>query len=195
MIGQLKRTSDAASEPVTTAEAKAHLGVDLSDDDTLIADFVTAARNQAGDLCSRAWVNETWTLTLDEFPSSLCPIYLWRSPLVSVTSITYLDTNGDSQTWSNSLYRVDTQSEPGRVTPIHGETYPSTYDTTGAVTVTFVCGYGADATNVPEQAKLAIKWLCDHWYRNIRAVDTQPAGPVPQTFEDLLRPLMLLEVV
>lgn len=57
-----------AVEPVTLAEAKLHLRVDIDDDDTLINMLIGAARIAAENICRRAFVTQQWTLYLDAFP-------------------------------------------------------------------------------------------------------------------------------
>jgi len=57
-----------AAEPVTLADAKAHLKVDSTDDDALIASLITAARARAEWHTGRALVTQSWTLWLDAWP-------------------------------------------------------------------------------------------------------------------------------
>lgn len=189
ITGNWKVTSAPASEPVTTAELKSHCRVEVSDDDTLIASYGAAAREwveRTG--IWRSLVTQTITLKLDEFPCSDDPILLPQPPLISVTSITYVDTNGTTQTWSSSEYRVDTYAEPGRVTPAYGYSYPSTRDVTGAVTVVYSAGYGT-ASDVPNSIKTAIKFLAANWYENREPVVLGTIAPqVPWTILALLEP-------
>ncbi len=159
-------------EPLTTAQAKAHLRVDISDDDTLIDAIILAARKRLETDSSLALITQTLEMTLDCFPPGNCPIQLKRPPLQSVTSIKYIDTDGVEQTWSSSLYRVDTASRPSRITPAYDESYPSTREVTGAVTIRFVAGYGDASTNVPEDLIQALKMLIGHFYENREDVIT-----------------------
>ncbi len=57
-----------ATEPVTTAEAKTHLRVDTSDDDTLIGTLITVARRRVENDSRHQLVTATWDYTLDRFP-------------------------------------------------------------------------------------------------------------------------------
>jgi hypothetical protein len=141
----------------------------------------------------RALVTQTWDLALDRFPtlwsanlsgyggervflggggSGLVPIRLPKPPLVSVTSVTYIDPNGVSQIWSPTLYGVDAPSgdyaEPGRLFPVFGEIYPPTRTQPGAVTIRFTAGYGA-APAVPAALKAGMKLLIGNWWVNREA--------------------------
>ena len=99
----------------TKREAKAFAKVDVTDDDSLIDALITAARQLVETEQNRQLMPATYELTLDEFPSSSnCPIELPRPPLQSVSSITYVDTAGATQTWSSDDYQVDTKGIVGR---------------------------------------------------------------------------------
>jgi uncharacterized phiE125 gp8 family phage protein len=156
-------------EPVTLAEAKLHLRVDHGDEDALIESLVTSARTHVEHVTSRAFINQTWRLSLDAFPAE---IRLPRPPLSSVTSLQYLDGNGTLQTLSASSYTVDSDAEPGRVVEAYATTWPSVRNDIRAVRVTYVAGYGATAATVPQPIKQAILLLVGHWYANREAVGT-----------------------
>jgi uncharacterized phiE125 gp8 family phage protein len=160
----LTLSSGPSEEPVTLTEAKTHLRVTEPDDDTYIESLITAARQMAESFTGRALVTQTWVLTLDRFPgSSAVPIEIPLPELQSISSITYNDSNGDSQTWASSNYTVDIKNKPGRVLPIQTASYPTTQGHINDVTVTFVAGYGS-ASSVPETIKQAIKIYIGHLY-------------------------------
>lgn len=186
-----------ALEPVSLADAKLHLRVDVADDDALIDQLIRAAREHAETFTHRALITSTWDLKLDAFP---CDGVIWlpKPPLVSVTSITYVDTAGVSQTWSSALYTVDAPSGPmarhGRVVPVYAEVFPSTRSVVNAVTVRYVAGYGATAALaaplVPASVKAAIKILVATWYGPGRQAVTvgSTTAVIPLTVEALLWP-------
>jgi len=184
----LARVTGPASEAVTLAEAKAHLRVDVPDDDTLIGDLIVAARELSEEYCRRAWITQTWKLVLDEFPTAEGGlIRLERSPVQAISSITYVDPDGATQTLSSSLYQLDAVSEPGRLLPAYGQSWPSTRAVLNAVTVTFTCGHGANAAAVPTFAKLAMRHSIGHWYSNRESVITGTiATALPDVAEALL---------
>src|SRR5262245_20981499 len=87
------------------------------------------------------FITQTFDYSASAFPAT--GLVLPRWPVQSVTSISYVDGNGDPQTIAPEGYEVDPTSKPTVVTPISGTW-------TGAVTVRFVAGYGDDADDVPE---------------------------------------------
>ena len=64
----LTRETAPALEPVTLAEAKAHLRVDISDDDDLITAIIKAAREYCEEYLDRTLVHTQWTMRMDAFP-------------------------------------------------------------------------------------------------------------------------------
>ena len=145
----LKLISAPLTEPVTLAEAKAHLRCG-DDEDALIGVLIQAAREQAQHLIGRALITQTWEQALDAFPDA--EIELGMPPVSSISEIVYIDAAGVQQTLSPALYTLDTGIEPGWALPVQGAEWPETLDTASAVRVRFVCGYGAAAA-VPAAIK------------------------------------------
>ena len=152
-----------ALEPVTLQEAKDDARVDGSDDDALIDALIVMSREQVENTTHRALITQTWDWAMDGFPRWF---ELPKPPLQSITSIKYIDDSGVEQTLAASSYRVDSASEPGRITPAWGESWPSTRSVTGAVTVRFVAGYGTNPSDVPESLRLALRRVLNHNYEH-----------------------------
>lgn len=170
-------------EPVTLIESKEHLRRTDTREDDYITTLIIAAREYIEAQTRRALINQTLDLAMDRFPTSgeygysdqtsldrSSQFILPRPPLSSITSITYVDTAGTSQTLSASTYNADTYSEPGRVYLSHGSTWPSTRTIENAVIVRYVAGYGATAASVPAALKHAIKLVVAHWFLNRESV-------------------------
>lgn len=177
-----------AVEPISLTEAKLHLRVDISNDDSLIQALILAAREMTEDILRRALITQTWDCILDEFPDG-DEIVLPLPPLQSVASITYKDQDGDESTFSADDYIVNTDAEPGKVVLAYGASWPSTsLYPTGAVTVQFVAGYGDASTDVPQKYRQAMLLLIAHWYENREAIATTGAVPkeIPLAVESLL---------
>jgi len=178
------KTTGPATEPVTTAEAKDHAVVTASGDDDLIDSYVKAARLWVEAFTKRQLITAVWELRLDGFP--LREIIVPRPPFKVLNSIAYTDSNGDAQTWASSKYQADLKSEPGRIKPIEGESFPSTQASTyNTVTVDFDAGYGA-ASTVPERFKLAIRMIVAQWYQIRLPVSKMNLTDVPNAVRSLL---------
>lgn len=177
-----------AVEPVSLAEGKLHLRVDISTDDDLITAMIQAAREVVEGISRRALITQVWKLILDEFPEE-DEIVIPLPPLQSVTSITYKDRDGNESTFSSGDYIVNTDTEPGKVVLAYGSSWPSTtLYPTGAITVQFTAGFGDASTDVPEKYRQAMMLLLGHFYENREAIATTGAVPkeVPFGVEALL---------
>ena len=131
-------TTPPTVDPISVDDVKCNLGIEGHDDDSQIASRIDAVRDAAEGVLWSALLTQTLTLKIDcGFPSC---IVLPRAPLQSVTSITYIDQNGDTQTLATDQYTVDTDSKPGRIVPAYNVTWPSTRYVIQAVTVEFVAG-------------------------------------------------------
>ncbi|CAK0778981.1 conserved hypothetical protein [Gammaproteobacteria bacterium] len=184
----LSVSSAPSAEPVSTAEAKTHLRVTGTDDDTYIDTLVKAARLSIEVQTGRALITQTLKVTLDRFPRERY-LELPRPPLASVSSVAYVDPNGVNQTFAAASYTVDTLSQPGRI--VLNETYnwPDTSLVANAVTITFIAGYGAAGTAVPADLLLAMKLLIGHWYSNREVASGAAASAeLPKMFDYLLWP-------
>jgi uncharacterized phiE125 gp8 family phage protein len=186
-MSSLVRVVEPATDPVSVAEAKEHLRVDLDDENDYIAGLIAAATSAVEERTGRQLVSATWRLKLDGFPPE---IRLTRVPVVSVSSVTYLDAAGDSQTLSPDNYQVDTDSQIPRILPEPDTYWPVTESgRVNAVTVTFVAGYGT-AADVPERAKLAIKLLVGHWFYQRAIVNVgNIVSKIPESLDALMSSL------
>lgn len=184
MLVGLNRTSDAASEPITTAEAKTHLRVDHSDDDTYIDALIAAARINAEDFCCRAFITQTWVATFDCLNSE--KLRLPRPQLISVSSVQYRDSDGNLQVTSSSDYEVNTDKEPGIIRFTTTPAYDAEYE--NPLRVTYTAGFGANASDVPESIKAAIKLMVGHWYETREGSTSDALKETPMGVQWLLNP-------
>lgn len=169
------------AEPVTTAEAKSHLRVSIATDDTLIDTLVVAARQWFEAATWRKLVAGTETEYFDTFPNI---IRLKNPPLRDVTSIKYYDLDDAQQTLGATLYQEDIVTEPGRVRPVSGQSWPSTYDRMNAVEVIYDAGY-VNAAAVPQSIKQGILMLVAHWYENREGVADVIMREIPLAVKSL----------
>jgi uncharacterized phiE125 gp8 family phage protein len=186
--------STAPSETVVNlTEAKAQMVVNHDTDDTLIGFLISAATRELQVLAGRQFVDATFKMYLDEFPPG-DSIRIPRSPLDSVTSVTYVDGNGVTQTFSTDDYDVDTKGKRGSIRLADGSVWPTTKFTLNAVTIEFVAGYGA-ATVVPDVHKQAILVVVSDLYENRGdGQDKIDAKTVRDTVERLISADNVLDV-
>lgn len=167
----LTPNTEPTVEPVTWEDMEFH-SRDLNPEErAYVEGLIKSARRHCEMFCRRRFINSTWNYYLSAFPSDW--IALPYPPLVSVSSITYLDTAGVSQTLATSVYQVDAKREPGRVGLAYGQSWPGIRTTTfNPITIVYVAGYGAAATSVPDGIKHAIKLLAAHWYEHREPIIT-----------------------
>ena len=172
----LVRVTEPAVEPVTLAEAKAHLRVDISDDDALISAIIKAAREFCEEYLDRTLVHTRWTMRADGFPhNGLEDVELPRPPMAQAGTtttvvLTYTLETGATATYSTASYRVDRYATPGAVKTLYGQAWPSHLIDDNSISVTWWGGYGADGTSVPAAIRSAMLMLCSHLYEHRTAV-------------------------
>lgn len=179
-------TVEPSSLPVSLSEMKEHLRVTDDGENNYINDLLSAVTDLAQTAQGRQYVTATREWKLDRFPArSSIPMFVPFAPLQSVTSITYLDDAGDTQTWSVDDYVVDIASEPGRILPEFDTLYPTTRREMQSVTVTFVAGYGS-ASSVPHKKKALVKMWVAHLFEFREPVVAGAVTKVPDTLQALI---------
>lgn len=169
MLGELTLVEAPTLQPITLQEAKDHLHVESDWQDSFIDSAIAAASEWAELYTSRAFIRQTWELTLDCFPEE---IKIPMAPILEVSSIYYVDTDGIETLLDPSLYDTALKGYPPRIVPSYGNSWPSTRAQPEAVAVTFIAGYSPDGSpedlraNVPESIKNAIKLLVADLFEN-----------------------------
>jgi uncharacterized phiE125 gp8 family phage protein len=164
-------------EPVTVDELKLHCRINGTAEDTLLPIYIAAARAKAEGELGRALVHQTWRQRLDQFGSRdaqgcvTSEIRLEKPQVRSVTSVTYIDPNGDEQTLAADRYALDSSTLPGWLLPADGMDWPETADVINAVSIDFVAGFGADASSVPADVRAWILLTAAFLYANREAMD------------------------
>lgn len=175
MEGYFKVTTAPVIEPVTVSEVKAALNIDFADDDVLIGEFITAARQYYEANTSLALLTQTLTHVLEGFPrqrpnNPLGLIKLFRYPVQSLTSVSYYDEDDAVQTLTvgggTPEIELDSYATPCTVflNTKNLSAWPATRsDRPNAVTLVYTCGY-TSAALVPQEVKTTIKLLVGEMY-------------------------------
>lgn len=179
-----------ALEPISLTEAREHLRNEgLTADDDYLSTLITTARQYIENYLNRALIEQTWLQSWDCIPEyGIFEVAL--NPLISITSFKYYDENGTLQDYST--YQTDTQSDKAILKPNVNTNFPSIQ--TGRVNpiqLTFKCGYGDEATDVPMAIKHAIKIMIAYLYDENRSGVNQGQGigsaiAMPKVVEYLL---------
>lgn len=177
-----QRTTPPSTEPITLARAKLHLRVDHSDEDDLITELITAARMDCEDRIQRTLVTTGWTWPLDAFPPCGGVLTVPMPPLVSLTSVQYVDADGAAQPLALEDLHIDVLGQPGRIAPASGS-WPATASRINAVTVVYTAGYG-EASAVPAPLKSWMLLAIGDMYANRERSSDRPS--LPQNFADSL---------
>lgn len=174
----LKRTIAPGATVVTVATAKAHLRVDDDDSDTYISSLVEVASDVVGEMAGKALINQTWQLQLG-MTSGRSRVYLPNAPVSSITSISYFDTDDQSQSEDTANYTLTGDNDAAWLMPTGTGVWPSMKDRPDALTITYVAGYGTSPDKVPANLRHAALMLVGHWYENREAAN-HPAALVKE---------------
>ena len=196
----------------------------VTDEDPVITGLVQAARETAEVYTGRALAKRTFCMVLDAHPYytdtiqgggayPLAGYYslpkfattLWNyaqqiklafSPVISVESIVSVQPDGTTKTMNQDVdFLLDRISEPARIFPLPGTTWPPDLYVANAVQINFTAGYDPDptaidthtftgagqqptskiVTGIPQTIIVAIKQLANYWYENRGMSGTVPA--------------------
>lgn len=177
------------SEPVSLSEMKSHMRLDGNDDDSYVTKCIKAARLWIEGQTKRALVTQTVDYAIDSnWPMwnghpmirlPLNPVKSIGATSPEVFSISYVDSNGATQTLAQSQYTLAARSHGSYVVPAYGVTWPSVRDVPEAITVRFVAG----ADTVDEDLKIAVKILASYYYEN-----RETSSGAPRAVEALISP-------
>lgn len=180
----------ATEEPVTLSDVKSHLRIDHTDDDAILAAYITAAVamvDGASGRLKRSLVTQTWKQS-QPCPNGAGVIWLELPPIIAVSSIEYVSSEDNTLTTA-ALTDFDTIAQNDGfaiVRPKQGKSWPA-FDASrpDALQVTFTTGYG-DAASVPAPIKSAIYLLVGHYYANREATTDYRLREIPLGVDALL---------
>lgn len=205
-----------ATEPVTVNEAKAHLRVEVSDDDSLITDMIKAARELVEQETNLALITQIWGLYLDRWtevqsyvdavdtrhwsglsaysatPYQQKGIELPKSPIISIDSIKLYADDDTFTTWDSSNYFLSHEI-PATVYLRNGVADPTATRTKEGIVIQYQAGYG-NATAVPYALKLAIKQILSSWYEKREDISEMTLDHVPNSVQRILSKFRTLRI-
>ena len=163
----LTQSTGPSAEPLDSADIKTHTHISHDAEDSLLDSMIAASRHHVEEITGVQLINASWTMKLDGFPNS-SELVLPRGPIQSVTSVTYLDTAGDTQTLvEDEDFVLDGDVRPPVLyLAADVNDWPSTYNEPNDVTVIWVAGYGAAGTSVPDRFLHCIRLMTASLFMN-----------------------------
>jgi len=158
--------TDAIIEPFTLDYVKDYLRISSTDDDVLIGDLITTARNFGEKYTGRDFINKTYVCYLNNFPFNYTEIEIRKSKLNSITSIEYYK-DDVLTTIDSSIYYFTDNDEYSSILVKDGQSWATDADNRKqAVKITFISGYGATVNDVPQGIKIAMLSQIAYMYEN-----------------------------
>jgi uncharacterized phiE125 gp8 family phage protein len=176
------------AEVLTLAETKAHLRLDTSDEDDLVATLIRVAREHLERTTGLCLMTQGWRFYLDSI-SEDGVIQIARGPVQSIESMTVYDGAGTASSVSLEGHVLDGQGRPARLM-LAQRAKPGR--AVNGVEVDFTAGFGASATDVPDTLKRAMLTHVAQMFscRGVVAADDQPAL-IPPGYDRLVAPFLL----
>lgn len=174
----------SASEPVTLAEARAHLRVTHMEEDALIAALITSARRVAEAKTGLCLITQGWTVFHDTWPENgLITLPLW--PIRAITELAVFGEEDEKAVIEPSHYVADLAARPARLMLRGSRQWQRPGRALNGIAITVDAGFGPVPEDVPAPLRQAVLMLVAHWYAH-RGDEDAPAAPAG--VDALLRP-------
>lgn len=180
-MAKIELITAPALKPVDVGDLQTHARIDCTSEEQFARDLIDEAIERAESYTRRRFISQTWKQYFDEFNDPLCLRY---PPLIAVASdaVTYVDSNGDTQTLASTVWETGEVDGIGVVRLKYNQSWPSTRAHEDVVIVQYSCGYGTAATDVPAPIRKAIRTYAAYFFRH------REGGEVPRAFYDDLLP-------
>lgn len=180
-----KVITDSTAEPISLTYARLHTKVDGVTDNDLFNIWIPAARRFFEQATGLTLFEKTFEMAFDSFPSDGVLTLPFATPLISVTSVKYTDSDSLETTVDAADYVVDTYSPVGRVMPAYGLVWPTfTAHPSNPIKVRYKGGLipvTSPEGEVPEDIQQCIALLVGHYHKHRESVIINDRGIVYQS--------------
>ena len=184
----LVMTSGPPLEPVSLAEAKAHLRVDGTAEDALIQSLVITSRLHIEAALGLALITQGWSYCLDRWPKS-GRIQLPIRPVSTVSQIRIWNAEGGSENLSPQHFLLDGHGVPPRLVATESSVLREPGRVLNGIEIVFTAGFGSTPEAVPATIRHALLLLVAHWYENREPIEIGAGvNAVPAMVSELLAP-------
>jgi uncharacterized phiE125 gp8 family phage protein len=181
--------SGPAVEPVSLAEAKAHLRVEHADADAEISALITTARTHLELRTRRAFITQTWRLVRDGWPAE-GRIAVLPAPLRALIAARIIMRDGSQRLIDLDRFAIDKAGAPAMLAFVPA-TMPASDLPAAGIELDVEVGYGAAPADVPQPLRQAVRMLVAHWYENRGAIGDHSAM-LPLSVNALIAPFRVL---
>jgi uncharacterized phiE125 gp8 family phage protein len=167
-------TNPPLAEPVTLAEAKAHLRIDHDAEDALVTALIAAARRHVEAMTGLALMSQGWSFFADDWPANgafTLPLH----PLIAVEELKMHGEEGDPAIVDPSHYYVDRWARPARLI-LRERSWARPARIANGIEIEATLGFGDAADDVPEDLREAILRLVAHWHERRGDEQSRPLG-------------------
>lgn len=177
-----KRTAQVTpTNLLSLADAKAHLKVEHSDEDSLITALIETALNAIENMTGQLLGSTDANLFADAWHSQAFTF----GPITRIDSVNYRDETNTEVELAATHYWADLSSSPARIT---FSAPPSVYtDRHQAIRIDAVVGHSA----LPKPLRQAALLLVGHYYENRQLTSSAKVNDVPMAVEFLVNPFRL----
>ena len=166
-------------EPVGPQDLIEHSRIDAHEEDAYLTTLLAEGREAVEEITWRKLITQTWDQSYDGWED---PLKIAWAPVSSITSVTYVDADGDTQTLADTVYELGDNNSLGIVRRKYDQVWPTIRGHADDITVQYVCGYGTTAADVPWQLRAAIRIHAAHYW-----IHREGEEPLPRAFYDLVR--------
>lgn len=180
--------SGPALEPVSLAEAKAHLRVDGTAEDALIQSLAITSRLHIEAALGLALITQSWSYCLDRWPKA-GRLQLPLRPVSAVSQIRIWEAEGGSESLSPSAFFLDGYGAPPRLVATESSVLREPGRSINGIEIVFTAGFGPTPDTVPATIRHALLLLIAHWYENREPIEIGAGvNAVPAMVSELLAP-------
>jgi uncharacterized phiE125 gp8 family phage protein len=174
------RSIAPTAKPISLEVAKSFLRVDHDDDNDDIQRFIDAAicyldgsgLERDGQL-GRALINQMWILEAERPERGR--IAIEYGTVQSIVSVEVMSA-GSYATWDSTNYRLGRRDGQAFITPVTGQSFPQHDCREDAFKITYLCGYGPAATDIPASLIEAMLLHVGHLYENRQGIYAEARG-------------------
>jgi len=184
-VTAIERVAAPSADVLSLADAKAHMKVDTSDEDSLISAYVAAATSLIdGDgWLGRAMITQDWAQWVNQAPGW---VRLSMGPFQELVSVQYYDVDNVLQTATLSDFETRKQGDFVICKPKEDFEWPAAETRQDAIKITYRAGWGDVATDVPPDLVAAIKLMTSHLYENRSATTEMKLQNIPMGVQALV---------